>query len=194
MTLVFARMPRCRNVAQYQSCLVPFSLELWRLSSQRAFCLRRYPRRLRFVLHCTISSVCGSQLAVTATRDNTSWARMENAGYGASIAFERANGLCTVATRSSLDSIRKRAARRSSQLYASSDTGTTRSLMSVTRMAAARSGRSDGSRQSREPTVLLQDNFRAKGRKWCYFPSGVETSVPAGGVNSNIDAGTGSRV
>ena len=27
-----------------------------------------------------------------------------------------------------------------------------------------------------------------------YFPSGVETSVPAGGVNSNIDAETGERV
>ena len=162
-------MPRCRNVAQNQSCLVSFSLELWRLSSQRAFCLRRYPRRLRFVLRCTISSVCGSQLAVTATRGSTSWARMESAGYGASIAFQRANGLCTVATRSSLDSIRKRVTRRSSQLYASSDTGTTRSLMSVTRMAAAKSGRSDGSRQSREPTALLQDNFRAKEESGAIF-------------------------
>ena len=27
-----------------------------------------------------------------------------------------------------------------------------------------------------------------------YFPSGVVTSVPAGGVNSNIDAGIGARV
>jgi hypothetical protein len=27
-----------------------------------------------------------------------------------------------------------------------------------------------------------------------HFPSGAETSVPAGGVNSNIDAGTGPRV
>jgi membrane protease YdiL (CAAX protease family) len=31
-------------------------------------------------------------------------------------------------------------------------------------------------------------------RKWRYLPSGVDTSVPAGGANSNIDAGTGPRV
>ena len=35
--------------------------------------------------------------------------------------------------------------------------------------------------------------LRAK-RKWRYCPRGVETSVPGGGVNSNIDAGTGPRV
>jgi hypothetical protein len=27
-----------------------------------------------------------------------------------------------------------------------------------------------------------------------YFPSGVVTSVPGGGVNSNVDGGTGARV
>ena len=32
------------------------------------------------------------------------------------------------------------------------------------------------------------------GRKWRYCPRGVETSVPGGGVNSNMDAGTGPRV
>ena len=32
------------------------------------------------------------------------------------------------------------------------------------------------------------------GRKWRYCPRGVETSVPGGGVNSNIEAETGPRV
>lgn len=44
------------------------------------------------------------------------------------------------------------------------------------------------------PTCGIAYHLFARRRKWRYFPSGVETSVPGCGVNSNIDAGTGSRV
>ena len=43
---------------------------------------------------------------------------------------------------------------------------------------------------------LIRDIASAlgEGARWDYCPSGVVTSVPAGGLNSNVDGGIGARV